>query len=365
MDFAWPPELVDLAAEAREVAQQYARGERVREDSWVAGFDREFSRELGRRGWLGMTWPTDVGGGGRAPIERFVVTEQLIMHGAPLGSSWVADRQIGPTLLAYGTPEQRERFIPSIVSGDACWCIGMSEPDAGSDLAAARTRAARDGDGFVVDGSKIWTSWAHEADYCYLIARTNPDAPRHRGLSELVVDMRSPGISIHPIRDMTREEHFCEVRFEGVRVSSDHLVGALDGSWSQVMRQLEHERGGIDRLVSNRLLFHDVLAGADRDDPLVRQEAAAIEAGFRIGRLLVLRGVLEQAPPTSSAATKVLCTELEQRVARFASRVAGPSATLWGRTARAACYAPAYTIQGGTSAILRNVLAERALGLPR
>lgn len=362
MDFDWPMELRVLADEARALALDHRE---EYENSWIVGFDRELSREVGRRGWLGMTWPVEFGGGGRPPIERFVVTEQLIIHGAAIAASWVADRQMGPSIIAFGTREQQERFLPGILAGETCWCIGMSEPDAGSDLAGIRTRAERDGDEFVLNGAKIWTSWAHEADYCYLIARTNATARPHEGLSELIVDMRSPGITVRPIIDMTGDAHFCEVVFEDVRVPAANLVGALDGSWRQLMRQLEHERGGIDRLMSNRRLFRDLVVLADRDDPLVRQEIAAIESGFRLGRLLVMREVLRQAPPSFSAATKLFCTSLEQRVAEFATRAAGPSAALWGRVAKAICYAPAYTIQGGTNAVLRNVLGERTLGLPR
>jgi alkylation response protein AidB-like acyl-CoA dehydrogenase len=365
MDFDWPTDLAALARDARALATEYTDGRDERENCWIVSFDRDFSRELGRRGWLGMTWPVEVGGGGRPPIERFVVTEQLVVHGAPLASSWVADRQMGPSLVAFGTPEQQERFLPGIRSGDACWCIGMSEPDAGSDLVAIRTRAMRDGDDFVVNGAKIWTSWAHKADYCYLIARTSSTGKPHEGLSEFVVDMRSPGVTVRPILDMTDDAHFCEVLFEDVRVPAENLVGALDGSWRQLMRQLEHERGGIDRLMSNRLLFESLVARADHDDPLIRQEIAAIETGFRIGRLLVMREVLGQAPPSFSAATKLACTGLEQRVAAFGGRVDGPAATLWGRVAKAICYAPAYTIQGGTNNVLHNILAERTLGLPR
>ena len=164
---------------------------------------------------------------------------------------------------------------------------------------------------------------------------------------------------------MTGAAHFCEVTFDGVRVPADHLIGQRDRSWKQLMRQLEHERGGADRLVSNRALFQAALARADRSDPVVRQEIAALEGCYRIGRLLVVREALRQAPGGFSAATKVFCTEFEQRVAHFAGRWFGPETTLAGRVSRAVCYAPAYTIQGGTSEILRTVIAERALALPR
>ncbi len=365
MDHDWPPELLALAGEAREVGRAAAAGRDVREDSWLIGTSRDFSLELGRRGWLGMTWPVEEGGGGRPPIERFVVFEALISEGAPVATSWFADRQIGPTLLQFGTPEQRERWLPDIVAGTSAWSIGMSEPDAGSDVASLRTRAVRHGETWIVDGQKVWTSGAAEADWCYLIARTDPDAPPHAGLSEFVVDLRAPGVEVRPIVDATANAHFCEVRLEGVEVPESHRVGTLHGSFKQVMRQMEHERGGIDRLVSNRRLYLDALPLVDGDDPLARQEVAALEAGYRIGRLMVLREVLGQAAPGFSAVTKTWCTEFEQRVADFCVSTAGADALRWNRASRNVCYAPAYTIMGGTTQILRNIIGERVLGLPR
>ncbi|MEO7430263.1 MAG: acyl-CoA dehydrogenase family protein [Acidimicrobiales bacterium] len=370
MDFDLSPELLALRAEALKVGRAAAERSELTEDTWIAAPDRAFSLELAARGWLGMTWPTEVGGGGRSPLERFIVYEALLSTGAPMATSWFADRQMGPTLLQFGTPEQQRQHIPRILDGTSAWSIGMSEPDAGSDVASIRTRAARDGDHFVVDGQKIWNSGARSADWIYLICRTDPDAPAHQGMSELIVDMRSPGISITPITDMTGNDHFCEVFFDDVRVPVENLVGELHGSFRQVMRQMEHERGGPDRLLSNRKLYDDCLPLADTGDARVRQEIAAIETGYRIGRLLVLREVLGQAPKQFSAATKTFCTELEQRIARFCAAIVGPDAMLaepgiGGRVARNVCYAPAYTIMGGTSQILRNILGERVLGLPR
>lgn len=375
MDLALPSSLEALAAEARAVGAAAADRRPIREDGWLMGFDPAFSLELAERGWIGMTWPTEVGGGDRSPLERFVVHEALIGEGAPLAASYFADRQIGPTLLQYGTADQQARWLPGILAGTDMWCIGMSEPDAGSDVASLRTRATRAADGsgdWIVDGAKVWTSGAAHARWCYLVARTDPDAPPHAGLSELVVDLRSPGIEIRPIVDVTGDGHFCEVRFEGVRVPTDHLVGTEHGSFRQIMRQMEHERGGIDRLVSNHRLYRDVLPLADGRDPRVRQEVAALETGYRIGRLLVLREVLGQGPPQFSAATKTLCTEHEQRVAAFCARTLGPAAQagalddrLAARVARNVAYAPAYTIMGGTTQILRTILADRVLGLPR
>ncbi len=365
LDFELSDELRQLSQEAHRIGREAAAACELQEDSWLVGTSRDFSRRLAELGWLGMTWPTEEGGGGRSALERFVVFEALISEGAPVATSWFADRQIGPTLLQYGTPEQRRRWLPDIVAGTSAWSIGMSEPDAGSDVASLRTSAVRRDDRWVVDGRKIWTSGAMDADWCYLIARTDPDAAPHAGLSEFVVDMSSPGIEVRPIVDATGNAHFCEVYLDGVEVPDEHLVGQLNGSFKQVMRQMEHERGGIDRLVSNRRLYLDALETADRTDARVRQELARLESGYRIGRLMVLREVLGQAPPGFSAATKTYCTEFEQHVAAFCASVAGPEAMAWNRVSRNICYAPAYTIMGGTTSILRNILGERVLGLPR
>lgn len=365
MDFELDGALLALGDEARAVGRAAARRCDVQEDSWLIGTSREFSLELAARGWLGMTWPVADGGGGRSPLERFVVFEALIGEGAPVATSWFADRQIGPTLLQYGTPDQRRRWLPDIVAGTSAWSIGMSEPDAGSDVASLRTRAERHGDRWIVDGQKVWTSGAADADWCYLIARTDPDAPPHAGLSEFVLDLHAPGVEVRPIVDATGSAHFCEVHLTGVEIPDDHLIGTLNGSFKQVMRQMEHERGGIDRLVSNRRLYLDVVGDATLDDPRLRQMFARLESGYRIGRHLVLREVVGQAPAGWSAITKTWCTEFEQQVAEFCGRVAGADALTWNRVSRNLCYSPAYTIMGGTTSILRNIIGERILGLPR
>jgi alkylation response protein AidB-like acyl-CoA dehydrogenase len=294
-----------------------------------------------------------------------IIGEELIAAGAPLAAMWFADRQMGPTLIAFGRPDQQEAFLPGILAGDTTWCIGMSEPNAGSDLASLTTSAARDGDEFVVNGQKIWTSFGEVADYCYLICRTSHDGPPHQGISEIIVPMSTPGIEVRPITDMTTNRHFCEVFFTDVRVPATNLVGTEGGAFKQTMRQLEHERGGIDRLVSNRALFELALERADRRDAIVRQEIAALETAYRIGRILVVREVLHQAPAGFSAATKCFCTEHEWRVDQFVSRVLGPEATLWTDVTRGLAYGSAYTIMGGTSNVMRNILGERVLGLPR
>ncbi len=368
MDFELTPELAELSARARTIGSEAAARCDIQEDSWLIGADRAFSEQLAAQGWIGMTWPAEHGGGGYSALERYVVVEALIATGAPLAASWFADRQIGPTLLQYGTDEQRHRWLPGIIAGTSMWSIGMSEPDAGSDVSAIRSRAVRDGDDWIISGDKIWTSGAAEADWIYFVARTDPDAPPHKGLSEFVVAMDSPGIEISPVMDMTRNEHFCEIHFEDVRVPGDHLVGGLNESFGQIMRQMEHERGGIDRLVSNRALYDDAL-DAFREgggtDPLLRQRFAYAESIYTIARHMVLREVVGQAPRGWSAITKTLATEFEIEVADLCGRVAGADALLWNRISRNICYAPAYTIMGGTTLILRNIIGERMLGLPR
>jgi alkylation response protein AidB-like acyl-CoA dehydrogenase len=365
VDFAWSPEQLALRDKARRVAaDSVARYGRFN-DTWMNGYSREFSEELAEHGWIGMTWPVEHGGGGRPPIERLIVAEEMISAGAPIAASWFADRQMGPALISYGTEEQRVRFLPDMLRGKTTWCIGMSEPNAGSDLASLKTFARLDGDEWVINGQKIWTSFGEVADYCYLICRTSNDGPPHAGISEIIVPMDTPGIDVRPITDMTTNRHFCEVFYTDVRVPKGNLVGREGGAFAQTMRQLEHERGGIDRLVSNKALYDMAVLRADRTDPRIRQEMASIEIGYRLGRILVIREVLKQAPAGFSAATKCFCTELEWRIAQFVSRVFGMSATLWDDVTQGLAYAPGYTIMGGTSNVMRNILAERVLGLPK
>ncbi|MCC6846857.1 MAG: acyl-CoA dehydrogenase family protein [Deltaproteobacteria bacterium] len=353
----------------------------IPEDGWIHGFDPAFSRRLGAAGFIGMTWPPAYGGAGRSYVDRAIVTEELLRAGAPTAAHWVGDRQIGPALLAHGTEEQRREIVPRLARGELVFCLGMSEPGAGSDLAALSTRAIDDGDAFVVEGQKVWTSFAHHADYCYLVARTDPEAPRHRGISELLVDMRLPGIRVRPLVDMTGEHHFNEVFFEQVRVPKRWLIGEVNRGWFQIASQLDYERAGMERLLSYAPLLADleahVRATGRSADPRVRQQLARFHGEIAVGRQLIYRiawalsrGV---TPTADTALAKLYGSELEQRLARFAGEVLGPyavlapgaDAPLGGRVARAIVNAPALTIRGGTVEILRTIVAERGLGLPR
>ena len=364
-DFSFPNDLTDLRLRAQFVAEEGVKNFGSYDDSWINGYSKEFSKILASEGWIGMTWPIEHGGGGRPGIERIIVAEEMLKVGAPIAASWVADRQMGPSICAYGNEDQQKRFLPDMISGESTWCIGMSEPDSGSDLASLQTFAKREGDYYIVNGQKIWTSIAAISEYCYLIVRTSNEGPPHRGLSELIVPMDIEGIEVRTIVDSVRNEHFCEIFFTDVKVPVENLVGEENNAFSQTMSQLENERGGIDRLMSNWLLFEKACKAADLENPVVRQEIAKLETGYRIGRILVYKGALGQSRKGFSAATKAFCTEHEQKVANFAARILGVGAIAGPSLEQGIAYAPAYTIQGGTSDIMRNILGERVLGLPR
>ena len=365
MDFVWTPEQLELRREAAAFAAEGVRKYGRHNVTWMNGYSKEFSRELAAKGYLGMIWPKEFGGGGRPPIDRLIVGEEMIKAGAPIAASWFGDRQMGPALIQYGTKEQQEQFLPGILAGETTWCIGMSEPNSGSDLASLKTSAVDDGDEWIINGQKIWTSFGADADYCYLICRTNNEGPPHAGISEIIVPKKTPGIEIRRITDITTNRHFCEVFFTDVRVPKGNLVGQPGGAFGQTMRQLEHERGGIDRLVSNYAQFQHAVSVCDTTDPLVRQEIAALEIGYRIGRILVIREVLRQAPAGFSAATKCFCTEHQQRVDSFVFRMMGADGMIFDDMVQGLIYGPGYTIMGGTSNVMRNILGERVLGLAK
>src|SRR5919202_3597449 len=222
-------------------------------DTWLSGVDPAFSKKLGERGWLGMTWPKQYGGHERSAMERYAVTEELLAAGAPVAAHWIADRQSGPNLLRYGTEARRREILPRIVAGECYFVIGMSEPDSGSDLASIRTRATRNGDGdWVVNGAKVWTSNAHHSHYAITLVRTSPADPanRHAGLSQLLVDLSLPGITINPIRILDGGHHFNEVVFSDVVVPGDMLLGEEGDGWHQVTAELAFERSGPERFLS-------------------------------------------------------------------------------------------------------------------
>jgi alkylation response protein AidB-like acyl-CoA dehydrogenase len=256
--------------------------------SWT-GFDRAFSREVGGRGWIGMTWPRQYGGHERSGLERYVVVEEMLAAGAPVGAHWFGDRQSGPLLLRLGTPAQRERFLPLIAQGDAAFCIGLSEPDSGSDLASLRSRATRVDGGWRLNGRKVWTTNAHLCDFMIGLFRTGGPAEtdKHKGLSQFLIDMRSSGIAVRPIRDLTGEAHFNEVTFDDVFVPDAMLVGAEGEGWTQATAELAFERSQPDRYMSCFPLLPLVMDALSQNGTADR--LAERHLGEAIAELVVLR----------------------------------------------------------------------------
>ena len=367
-----------VRAEVREflAAERDAGAFEPRVDAWLSGVDPEFSRKLGARGWLGMTWPKEYGGHERSAMERYAVTEELLAAGAPVAAHWIADRQSGPNLLKFGTEAQRRAILPRIAAGECYFAIGMSEPDSGSDLASIRTRAARNGDGdWVVDGAKIWTSNAHHAHYAIVLVRTTSLDPsnRHAGLSQLLVDLSLPGITVNPIRILDGGHHFNEVVFDGAVVPGDMLLGEEGAGWRQVTAELAFERSGPERFLSTFPVL-DAFARKARASGEPGQLAAL---GRLSARLLALRqlsmriaAALDRGelPDIPAALVKDVGTRFEQDVIDEVRRVTDVRPSLDAPDpldrllAEAQLHAPGYTLRGGTNEILRGIVA-RGLGL--
>ncbi|MGZ6006680.1 MAG: acyl-CoA dehydrogenase family protein [Rhizomicrobium sp.] len=339
-----------------------------RSESW-SGLDREFSRKMGTRGWIGMTWPKQYGGHERSFAERYVVIEEMLAAGAPVSFHWVADRQSGPLLLRFGTEEQRQKILPRVARGELCFCIGMSEPGAGSDLAGVRTRGRKVEGGWQVNGQKIWTSNAHNADYMIALVRTS-DGERHAGLSQLIVDMKSPGLTVKPIANLTGESHFNEVFFDDVFVPESMLVGLDGDGWRQVGAELAFERSGPERYLSSIRLFLEFLRVVG-DKP---SEAERIFIGQIAAQMWTLRQmslsitgkiVAGEDPASDAAIVKDLGTSLEQEIPRAIQALAPPGLNdkSFDETLSYLLQSsPSFSLRGGTREILRGIVA-RELGL--
>ncbi|MEU8639415.1 acyl-CoA dehydrogenase family protein [Amycolatopsis sp. NPDC048633] len=336
-------------------------------DAWMRGHDPEFSRELAQRGLIGITWPTSAGGAGKSNVERLVVTEELLRVGAPVAAHWIADRQIGPAILRSGSPELRREILPRIAAGDITFCLGMSETESGSDLASVRTRAVRTADGWRLDGRKIWTTQGHHATHAYVLARTADGDDRHDGLTEFVVDMSTPGVSVRPILDLSGEHHFNEVLFDDVRLPAGSVIGVEGGGWKQVTEQLSFERGGMERVLSTFPLL-DALAARDLD------ASGRAAVGVLVARLMTLRELAcrvasamdaGRAPSAEAAVLKYLGTTFEREVvdvARTVSEVVpAPGAPGFaGLLAQAQLAAPGFSIRGGTDEVLLTIVSRQA-----
>ncbi|HVS14165.1 MAG TPA: acyl-CoA dehydrogenase family protein [Thermoanaerobaculia bacterium] len=368
-----PPGLEPLRREVREfLGEELAKGTWERGGKSWGEYNPALTRRIAERGWVGMTFPKEYGGHERSYLERYVVTEELLAAGSPCGAHWVADRQSGPLLLRYGTEEQRRKYLPPIVRGESYFCIGMSEPDSGSDLASIRTRADKVDGGWALSGTKIWTSWAHHCHYIIVLCRTEPPSQnRHAGMSQLLVDLQAPGVSIRPIDNLTGKHEFNEIVFDGVFVPDRDLIGEPGSGWHQVTSELAYERSGPERFLTN---FHLLRETVDRLGPDC-QPASARELGRLLADLSALRaaalsiaGQLEagETPAVEASLVKDRGTLLQQELPQVARRIAlaerFDDVDFDRQVGSWTLLAPAYTIQGGTTEILRGIIA-RGLGL--
>ena len=388
MDFKFSPEQEAFRKEVSDFLEEEIKNGTFQPmcDGWIQGYSPEFTIKMAAKGWIGLSWPREYGGQGRSETDRLILTEELLRYGAPAACHWFADRQIGRSIIAHGTEEQKQELLPLILKGEAYIGLGMSEPEAGSDLASLQTRAVEDGDDYIIDGQKMWTSCARFMTHVYLVARTDPDAPKHRGISEFIIDAGLPGISIRPTIDITGSEAWGEVFYDGVRVSKKHLIGEKNRGFYQILNQLDYERAGLERLMGNYPLFKAIIEftrETERNgiplckDPLIRDKLARLQVEFEVGRLLTYRVVLvmEQgrAPNVEAAMAKAYCTTFEQRLASVATEILG----LYGQLVAESKWAPilgmaphsylgskGYSLQAGTTEVLKNIVATRGLGLP-
>lgn len=358
------------------------RNDRDHVDAEKARFTQEFRKKLAARGWLTMGWSKEFGGAGASYMTQTVYMEEMSAAGAPGAYDqgvWLA----GPAIMMHGTDSQKERWLPAMRSADVHWCQLFSEPGAGSDLASLQTRAVRDGDEYVLNGQKIWTSGAQDADWGILLARTDADAPKHRGISYFMLDLRTPGVTVRPLVNMMGSEHFTEVFLEDVRIPRDCLIGEENRGWYIATTTLDQERSSINRVVMTRSTLmalidyvraQPVLRGRDE----IRHELAERYLQFEIGRWLCYRVAQMQSegkvPNSEASVSKIFGTELQRQMGITGLRVLGMPgliepgsryAPLQGRVERWAMAAPSYTIAGGTSEVNRNIVATRGLGLPR
>lgn len=370
--FEPPPGAAALRAEVRAfiAAHRPDLPAERRANSWTVA-DRSFSRALGRAGYLGMIWPREYGGHARHPLERYIVLEELLAAGAPVGAHWIADRQTGPLLLRYGSEAQRLRYLPPMARGELYACIGLSEPGAGSDLAAVRTTARRVDVGWRIDGQKVWTTNAHRAGVMIALVRSEEGSERTAGLSQFLIPMDTPGVTVRPIVDLTGEHEFNEVFFDGTLLSEDALVGAEGAGWMQVTAELALERSGPERYLSSHALLVELIrnAGPDPAEPLL---------GL-IGRLIAELWTLRQMsmstaaklaggedPVVEAAMVKDLGNSYEQAMPVAVQATAGVDLTADTPLARTLALllqtAPSFSLRGGTREVLRGIIA-RGLGL--
>jgi acyl-CoA dehydrogenase len=379
------PEEAAFRAEARAWLEAHALPKGHPDDFssglWTSDYDeavyldrcREWQRTLYDGGWAGVTWPKRFGGRGGRSIEQLIFNQEQSRFGVSTGAVMISVGMVGPTIIAHGTPEQQERFLPSILRGDVLWCQLFSEPDAGSDLAGLTTRAVRDGKEWVIDGQKVWTSSAQRAQWGILLARSDPDAPKHQGISYFLLDMATPGITIRPLRQMTGESHFSEVFLDGVRIPEANLLGRPGEGWTIAQTTLMSERSSI---AGGAAVEPGALAALARrhgraDDPVTRQEVVRVHIQSELLRFLRYRTqtALSQgrAPGQEANVMKLAHSRYMRALTRAAVRIQGPAGQLGGDDMwqRRFLHAPSLSIAGGSDQVQANIIGERALGLPR
>jgi alkylation response protein AidB-like acyl-CoA dehydrogenase len=349
---------------------------------------RRWQRTLFDAGWIGISWSREAGGRGLTPLHQMVFAEELARAGAPQPIGLIGLDVVGPSIDHYGNPDHKERLLPRLLSGDDIWCQGFSEPESGSDLASLRTRARIEGDHFVIDGQKVWTSWAHKAQWCALLARTDPDAPKHKGISYILVDMSTPGVTVRPLVQMTGDNEFCEVFFEDVRVPLDNLVGELNAGWSIAQHTLGDERGSytLRRCVEyevaleeavKELRGHVAATGTQLPERAFEQIGRAYTAIRGLEgqtRKTMARKMNGEGPSPYDSVDKLSLNEVEQLMYTAVTDLLGPLRNVSdgsplglqsARWVKEHYYSRAASIYGGTSQVQRNIIAERLLGLPR
>ncbi len=374
-----------LKAEMETVTSSDHSGGLVGEQS------RDFSLKMAKKGFIGFTWPKEYGGQGRSYVEKMILNEELFRVQAPVGYQFLADRQVGPALMKFGSDWQKEQFLSSIVNADedTMFCLLFSEPNAGSDLAAVSTKAVKDGDNYVINGQKVWTSGGHLANYGWMLARTEFDSSKSRyaACSEFIIDMKLPGITVRPIINIVGAHSFNEVFFDDVKIHKKCLVGEENAGFKQIMAQMDYERAGIERLMQNYPVYKqliDYVKEMDSDSKTgefyswVRDSMAQLEIEYNIGRLLCYytAWMVDQGtiPSSQAALCKAFCTQYEQRLNDVATKILGPISLIkegveWsligGDVVNSYLWAPSYTLQGGSVEVLKNIVAQRGLGLPR
>jgi acyl-CoA dehydrogenase len=341
-------------------------------DSWVACHDPQFSAELGRRGWIGMTWPVEYGGHGRSEVERLVVTERLLASGAPVAAHWGTDRQVGPMLLRYGSEQLRQRFLPAAAQGKIFFSTALSEPDTGSDLASVSTHARHYGQRLRLTGHKTWVSHADQSDYIVVLCRTSTEADRHAGLTQLIVPQDADGLDVRPIAKMTGDTAFCDVYFDDVLVPENLVLGRIGNGWHQISDELSIERMGPERFMSSAVLLLRLLAEADHLAMSSRERLGELLSRFLALRAAAIRAATGHAGQhidgSTSAAFKFAGTRFDQDVIENARLIIRAERTLTHNPElkrllrQGALAAPTFTLRGGTTEILSTVIA-RGLGI--